>query len=137
MVKDRQVRRLFKMKARGRSLTKAASHADIDEKTARKYLKLEKLPSEVKKSHTWRTRKDPFEDNWAEAERYLKRDFSLQAKTVFDFFSVNILADLVTVNYVHCNAGSKPGKHLMVLPRRSILTRFMSRASFVNPILQG
>lgn len=74
------------MKARGRSLTKAASHADMDEKTARKYLKLEKLPSEVKKSHTWRTRKDPFEDNWAEAERYLKRDFSLQAKTVFDFF---------------------------------------------------
>ncbi len=57
MVKDRQVRRLFKMKARGRSLTKAASHADMDEKTARKYLKLEKLPSEVKKSHTWRTRK--------------------------------------------------------------------------------
>ena len=74
------------MKARGRSLTKAASHADMDEKTARKYLKLEKLPSEVKKSHTWRTRKDPFEDIWDEAERYLKRDFSLQAKTVFDFF---------------------------------------------------
>lgn len=74
------------MKARGRSLTKAASHADMDEKTARKYLRLEKLPSEVKKSHTWRTRKDPFEDVWDEVEKYLKRDFSLQAKTVFDFF---------------------------------------------------
>lgn len=74
------------MKAKGRSLTKAASHADMDEKTARKYLALQKLPSELKTPHTWRTRKDPFDEVWEEAVEYLNRDFSLQAKTVFDFF---------------------------------------------------
>ncbi len=36
----------------------------MDEKTARKYRKKGKLPSELKQEHTWRTRNDPFEDAW-------------------------------------------------------------------------
>lgn len=86
MVKDRQVRRLFKMTVQGRSLTKAAARADMDEKTARKYLNLKKLPGELRKPHTWRTRKDPFEAIWEEAEAFLKTDSSLQAKTMFEYF---------------------------------------------------
>jgi len=86
MVKDRQVRRLFKMTAQGRSLTKAAARADMDEKTARKYRDLKKLPSELKQPHTWRTRKDPFADVWDEGESFLKTDSSLQAKAMFEYF---------------------------------------------------
>ena len=36
----------------------------MDEKTARKYRKMRKLPSELKQENNWRTRKDPFGDVW-------------------------------------------------------------------------
>jgi len=36
----------------------------MDEKTARKYMRLDRLPSEIKEEHTWQTRKDPFEEVW-------------------------------------------------------------------------
>ena len=42
------------------TLVAAASKAGMDAKTARKYIKLGQLPSQVKEEHTWRTRKDPF-----------------------------------------------------------------------------
>ena len=53
MVSDRQVRRLIKLKARGRSLTNAASMAEMDEKTARKYLRWAGSPGESRTPHTW------------------------------------------------------------------------------------
>jgi hypothetical protein len=64
MVTDQQVRRLFKLVQTQKSFGIAAAKAGMDEKTARKYTKLGKLPSELKKPHTWRTRKDPFEKVW-------------------------------------------------------------------------
>ena len=44
-----------------KNLTVAAAKTGMDEKTARKYRKQGKLPSQLKKEHIWRTRKDPFE----------------------------------------------------------------------------
>jgi len=60
MVSDKQVRRLLKLLAIGKTLRVAAARADMDEKTARKYSTLGKLPSELNVSHTWGTRPDPF-----------------------------------------------------------------------------
>jgi hypothetical protein len=57
MVTDQQVRRLFKLVQTQKSFGIAAAKAGMDEKTARKYTKLGKLPSEIKKPHIWRTRK--------------------------------------------------------------------------------
>jgi hypothetical protein len=54
MVTDQQVRRLFKLVQTERSFGIAAAKAGMDEKTARKYRKLGRLPSEIKKEHTWR-----------------------------------------------------------------------------------
>jgi len=54
MVIDKQVRSLFKLLAIGKTLRAAAARADMDEKAARKYRKLGKLPSELEVSHTWR-----------------------------------------------------------------------------------
>jgi hypothetical protein len=42
----------------------AAMRAGMDRKTARKYARLGKLPSELKQPHIWRTREDPFADDW-------------------------------------------------------------------------
>jgi transposase len=63
----------------------AADKAKMDEKTARKYLKLGKLPSELKKPHTWRTRSDPFEEVWPEVREFLEVNAGLEAKTLFQY----------------------------------------------------
>ena len=83
MVTDQQVRRLFMLIHQEPTLARAAAKAGMDEKTARKYRRLGKLPSEVKQPHTWRTRKDPFADVWHEVRRKLKINPGLQAKTLF------------------------------------------------------
>lgn len=59
--------------------------AGMDEKTARKYLRVNKPPSQCKKEHTWRTRKDPFEDDWEEVKEMLEIEPGLEAKTLFEY----------------------------------------------------
>lgn len=83
MVTDNQVRRLIKLINIEKTLALAAAKAGMDEKTARKYKDLGKLPSEVKPDHNWRTRKDPFEDFWGEICSKLELNPGLEAKTLF------------------------------------------------------
>ena len=55
----------------------------MDEKTARKYRNGEKLPSELKKPRTWRTRADPFEEVWPEVLARLEAEPKLRAFALF------------------------------------------------------
>ena len=55
----------------------------MNEKTARKYRALGKLPSEIAKPHDWATRPNPFETVWAEVLELLAGNPGLQAKTIF------------------------------------------------------
>ncbi len=64
MVTDVQVRRLMTHTQQEKTLALAAAKAGMDEKTARKYVKAGRLPSELKVEHTWRTREDPFAEVW-------------------------------------------------------------------------
>jgi hypothetical protein len=84
MVTDAQVRRLMKMLTSGKTMAAAAAAAGMDEKTARKYRRLRKLPSEVAKAHTWRTRSDPFAEVWEEVRGRLTDNPGLEAKTLFE-----------------------------------------------------
>ena len=63
---------------------RAALRADMDRKTARRYLKEQKLPSELKEPRTWRTREDPFEEDWPWVEGLLSTTPELEAKTIFE-----------------------------------------------------
>ncbi|HXS19561.1 MAG TPA: IS21 family transposase [Polyangiaceae bacterium] len=63
---------------------RAAMLANMDRKTARKYLGEGKLPSEMKGAREYRTRVDPFEETWPWVEEQLKREPDLQAKTLFE-----------------------------------------------------
>jgi transposase len=67
------------------TLATAATKAGMDEKTARKYRDLGKLPSQLKPERTWRTRKDAFEEVWPEILEILERGEAVEAKTVFDY----------------------------------------------------
>jgi hypothetical protein len=84
MVTDQQIRRLFKLMQTEKTQAVAAAKSGMDEKTARKYVKAGKLPSELKKGRTWKTRPDPFVDIWEEVRENLSANPGLEAKTLFD-----------------------------------------------------
>ena len=83
MVTDRQVKRLWRVQEK-LSLEAAAAKAGMDPKTARKYLRNRRLPSEMRQKHTWRTRPDPFAETWEEIGQLLAAEPDLQAKTLFE-----------------------------------------------------
>lgn len=84
MVTDRQVKKLKKLLQTEATLRQAADKAGMDEKTARKYRRSGKLPSEMKHPRTWRTRKDPFIAFWEEVKVLLNRNPGLEGKTIFE-----------------------------------------------------
>jgi transposase len=61
----------------------AAARAGMSERTARKYERLGKLPSQVRERRDYRTRPDPFREDWPWVQRALERDPALQAVTLF------------------------------------------------------
>jgi hypothetical protein len=83
MVTDRQVKRLYQALSSGKSLAQSADKANMDEKTARKYRDLGRLPSEVAPQRIWRTREDPFAEVWSEVYEQLETAPGLEAKTLF------------------------------------------------------
>jgi transposase InsO family protein len=80
---DAQVRKLMEEFNKHGQVGRAALRADMDRKTARRYLREQKLPSELKKPRTWRTRENPFEEDWPWVEGLLQTMPELEAKTLF------------------------------------------------------
>ena len=85
MITDQQTMMLFKELASGKTLAVAAARSGMSERTARRYKKLSKLPSEVMVEHTWQTREDPFETVWDEAVVFLESNPRLEAQSIFDY----------------------------------------------------
>ena len=83
MTQDVQVRKLFSLLSSGVSLRLASLKTGMDEKTARKYRKAERMPSDLSARHDWRTRPDPFALVWDLVEKQLNENPGLQAKVLF------------------------------------------------------
>ncbi len=81
---NRQVRRLMDEFKRCGKVGRAALRAGMDRKTARKYLEVGKLPSELKEPRVWRTREDPFETEWPYIAEMLSDEPDLEAVALFD-----------------------------------------------------
>ena len=84
MVTDAQVRRVMKQLGKGKSLAVAAAQAGMDEKTARKYRDAGRLPSQLPRPRTWRTRADAFSAVWCELATMLEDNPGFEAKTLFE-----------------------------------------------------
>lgn len=84
LITDRQYQRLMKEYNASGVLAHAAMKADVDPKTARRYVRAGKGPQEMKAPHTWRTRADPVAAIWPEAERMLEETPELEAKMLFE-----------------------------------------------------
>jgi len=67
------------------NLETAAAKAGMDAKTARKYRRLGKLPSELPSGRRWRTRADEFAAVWEQVSQLLEVNAGLEAKTVFEY----------------------------------------------------
>ena len=83
MVTDQQIRRLYKLSNPEETQAIAAAKAGMDVKTARKYLRARRLPSERKAERHWRTRHDGFAEVWSEIQEQLRTNPGLEAKTIF------------------------------------------------------
>lgn len=81
---DRKVRKLMEEYQKTGNLSKSALNADLDPKTARKYLTSGKLPSQTSVDHTWKTRLDPFEKDWSACEAMLIDAPEIEAKSIFE-----------------------------------------------------
>ena len=83
MKKDTEVKLYMQARHKGLSQRLAAARAGLSERTARKYERAGKLPSQMKRPHTWRTRANPFEEDWPWVVEQLERDPALQGTTLF------------------------------------------------------
>jgi hypothetical protein len=85
-VTDAQVRLIMKERNNGKTQEQAAVKANVrSRKTVRKYEQLGQLPSELKAPRHYRTRPDPFEEDWAEVEKKLQAAPELEAKILFEW----------------------------------------------------
>ena len=84
MVTDQQVRKLMTLIQTTPNLEMAADKAGMSPRTAQKYRKNQKLPSECQPIHDWRTRPDPFVQIWDEMLPLLEDNPGLQGKTLFE-----------------------------------------------------
>jgi hypothetical protein len=83
---DTQVRIIMRERRQGKTQEQSAAKANISScKTVRKYERLGKLPNEIKTPRTHRTRKDPFEEDWPQAEAQLEKAPELEAKVLFEW----------------------------------------------------
>ena len=83
-VKDAQVRKLMEEMANHGKIGVAALRSGMDRKTARRYVQHGQLPSALQTARTYRTRPDPFEDDWAWLQEQLERSPQLEAKLLFE-----------------------------------------------------
>jgi hypothetical protein len=83
-VTDAQVKTMRKELDKDNNLTHAAMKGDMDRKTARRYRDVGVLPLECGQERTWRTRPDPFEEDWPGIVQKLRDAPGLDAKTLFE-----------------------------------------------------
>ncbi len=83
MVTDSQVRMVRRLSKTEKNQEIAAAKAGMAPKTARKYLRMGKQPSESQADRDWRTRPDPFAEMWEGIREQLELNPGLESKTLF------------------------------------------------------
>ena len=83
MVTDAQVRKLMDEMSQHGRIGMAALRSGMHRNTARRYVAAGKVPSQLRGPRTWRTRKDPFAEDWEEVAGRLADAPELEAKALF------------------------------------------------------
>ncbi|MBV9914069.1 MAG: IS21 family transposase [Sinobacteraceae bacterium] len=83
MKRDAEVLLMLRERARGRTQEQAAARAGMSVRTVRTYERRGQLPSQLKQPRTYRSRPDPFAEDWPWVAAQLERDPALQGQTLF------------------------------------------------------
>jgi hypothetical protein len=87
MKTDAEVRLMRRERGKGRTQAVAAARSGMSERTVRKYERAGLLPSQLRQPRGYRTRVNPFADDWPWVVAQLERDPALQATTLFAVLS--------------------------------------------------
>jgi len=83
MKRDAEVLLMLHERAKGRTQEQAAARAGMSVRTARAYARRGQLPSQLKQPRTYRSRPNPFADDWPWLVAHLEQDPALQGQTLF------------------------------------------------------
>ena len=85
-VTDAQVRKLMEEMSKHGKVGRASMKAGMDRKTGRKYVRSGRLPSESgKREREYRTREDPFTEDWPRLREMLRQAPALEGKALFEW----------------------------------------------------
>jgi transcriptional regulator with XRE-family HTH domain len=74
---------MLRERAEGRTQEQAAARAGMSVRTARAYERRGKLPSQLKQPRSYRSRANPFADDWPRIAAQLEQSPALQGQTLF------------------------------------------------------
>src|SRR5260221_14208021 len=83
MKQDAEVLLMLRERAKGRTQEQAAARAGMSVRTARAYERRARLPSQLKQPRTYRSRPNPFADDWPWIAKLLEDDPALRGQTLF------------------------------------------------------
>ena len=84
MKQDAEVLLMLRERAKGRTQEQAAARSGMSVRTVRSYERGARLPSQLKQPRTYRSRADPFGEDWPWVTAQLKDDPALQSQTLFE-----------------------------------------------------
>lgn len=84
-VTDHQVRLLKMSFEKSGKIQQASAKAGMCRQTGSKYVKSDEYPSQRVIERSWRTRANPFEDDWVQVEEILAEAPEIEAKELFDW----------------------------------------------------
>ena len=87
MVTEQQIRKLLMEHTKSGQIGMAAMKAGMNRKTAAKYVHNGEPDTDEEVTRGWRTREDPFQGCWDEAEKLLKATPELEGRALFDWLS--------------------------------------------------
>jgi transcriptional regulator with XRE-family HTH domain len=87
MKQDAEVLLMLRERAKGRTQEQAAARSGMSVRTVRSYERRARLPSQLKQPRTYRSRADPFAEDWPWVTAQLKDDPALQSQTLFELLS--------------------------------------------------
>ena len=136
MVTDQQIRRLYKLSNTEDTQAIAASKAGMDVKTARKYLRSRRLPSELKADRHWRTRQDEFAEVWPGIVEQIRTNPGWRRRRSLRRCNGRIRSGFPTASCARCNVGSSAGGQAKGRRRRCTSFRSIVPASCANRTLR-
>jgi transcriptional regulator with XRE-family HTH domain len=83
MKQDAEVLLMLRERARGRTQEQAAARSGMSVRTVRNYERRARLPSQVTQPRTYRSRPDPFAEDWPWLVKLREDDPALQGQTLF------------------------------------------------------